>query len=187
MRTPITAPIAAAAVAAAVLPLALAAPAHAERYGIDDPRDTHHGSDLHSATVRHGAASLDVTTQHVNLRRSPATGSGAMVFVDTDRADAGPEYVLAGGFYRGTDYVLRETDGFARKTWGDPVEHGDYVMRVDYAQDTVRFRIHRPGIGDPDDARVAVRVAGTRNDGSSHGLVDWLGEPRSFTPWIAHG
>lgn len=24
-------------------------------------------------------------------------------------------------------------------------------------------------------------------DGTSKGLVDWLGEPHSFTPWIARG
>jgi len=35
--------------------------------------------------------------------------------------------------------------------------------------------------------RIAVRVSGTRADGSSSGLVDWLGEPRSFTPWVARG
>jgi hypothetical protein len=31
------------------------------------------------------------------------------------------------------------------------------------------------------------REVGTRSDGSSKGLVDWLGDPRSFTPWVDRG
>ena len=43
-----------------------------------------------------------------------------------------------------------------------------------------------PEIG-PDEVRVAVRVSGTRTDGTSHGLTDWLREPRFFTPWVERG
>ena len=45
----------------------------------------------------------------------------------------------------------------------------------------------RTTLGAPDRVRVAVRVSGTRTDGTSTGLVDWLGEPRSFTRWVARG
>jgi hypothetical protein len=34
---------------------------------------------------------------------------------------------------------------------------------------------------------IAMRVSGNRSDGATDGLVDWVGEPRSFTPWIAQG
>jgi hypothetical protein len=49
------------------------------------------------------------------------------------------------------------------------------------------MRVSRAALGKPARVRVAVRVSGTRSDGSSAGLVDWLGEPRSFTRWVARG
>lgn len=183
MRTP----IAAATLAAAVLPLAIAGPAHAEQYGIDDPRDTAHGSDVLSMSVRNAGQSIDITTHHENLRRDPATGSGGVVYLDTDRSDRGPELAFVAGFYAGTDYQLIRTEGFGRQQWGAPLQHADYLMRVNYAKDTVHFRIHRPGVGNPDEVRVAVRVSGTRTDGTSAGLVDWVGRKNGFTPWIDHG
>ena len=173
--------------AAAVLPLALAAPAHAERYGVDDPRDTSHGSDVTSLSVRNAGESIDITTTHRNLRRDPATGSAAVVYLDTDRGDRGPEFVFVAGLYEGTDYTLLRTEGFGLKQWGAPLRHADYLLKVDYAKDTARFRIHRPGVGNPDEVRVGVRVSGTRSDGTSRGLVDWVGHKNGFTPWIEHG
>ncbi len=175
------------AVATAALSLTIAGPASAELYGVDDPRDTSHGSDVISLSVRNGAEEVDVTTYHEDLRRDPATGSSGTVYLDTDRADRGPEYVFVGGFYEGTDYVLRATEGFGPGKWGDPVEQGDYIMRVDYRKDRVHVRMSRAALGDPGAVRVAVRVTGTRRDGSSHGLVDWVGAPRAFTPWVARG
>ena len=57
-------------------------------------------------------------------------------------------------------------------------------MRVDYDAEQVRFRISREALGSPEAVRVAVRVAGTRADGSTT-PTDWLGTPRSFTDWVA--
>jgi hypothetical protein len=45
----------------------------------------------------------------------------------------------------------------------------------------------RPALGNPGAVRVSVVASGNRTDGTSHGLVDWVGERRSFTPWIARG
>ncbi len=178
---------AAALSAAAALALGVAGTAHAESYGLDDPRDTSHGSDLRAVDIKNGEENLHVVTSHENLRRDPRTGSAGAVFISTDAEDRGPEYVFVGGFTDGTDYQLIHTEGFAASQWGDPVEHGDYIMRVSYRRDKVRFTMSRHAIGDPGDVRVAVRVGGTRTDGTSRGLTDWLGEPRSFTPWIAQG
>ncbi len=178
---------AAVALSAATLLAGVAGPALGEQYGVDDPQDTYHGSDVLALQVRNGAENLTVTTFHEGLHRDPATGSSGAVYVDTDRHDRGPEYVFVGGFFEGTDYALLETDGFGRKSWGSPVENGDYIMRVRYAKDQVRFRMSRAALGNPDAVRVAVRVTGTRTDGTSHGLVDWVGKPRSFTPWLSRG
>jgi len=176
-----------AALSAAAVTVALAGPASAELYGIDDPQDTFHGSDVRAVQIRNGQDNLAVTTFHSNLRRDPATGSSGRVYVDTDRKDAGPEYVFVGGFFEGTDYQLLHTEGFAPGKWGNPVANGDYVMRVRYAKDRVRFLMSRAALGNPGAVRISVRVSGTRTDGTSHGLVDWVSKRRAFTPWIARG
>ena len=175
----------AAALSAAALTLTQLAPATADGIGVADPADLHHGVDLRSVVVDHKANNLVVTTTHTNLRESFRTGSGGAVFIDTDPTDAGPEYVVVGGYFVGTDYSLLHTDGFAGSTWGDPVE-GSYRMTVDYDKEQVRTRISREALGSPEQVRVAVRVAGTRTrtDGSTT-RRDWLGDPRSFTEWVA--
>lgn len=175
-----------AAVSVAALTLGLAAPANAELYGIDDFGNTGHGSDLRAVQIRNAPKKLVVTTTHENLRKDPKSGSSGAVFIDTDPADRGPEYVFVGGFFVGTDYSLLHTEGFHHSTWGEPVD-GTYSMTVDYLAETVTFRMSRAAIGKAGKVRVAVRVSGTRTDGTSNGLTDWLGEPRSFTPWIAKG
>ncbi len=179
------------AIAAGLATTALAAtiataPAHAESIGAKDPRDTSHGSDLRAVQVRHQDRAVVVVTNHVNLRRDPASGSGGLVYLDTDPSDRGPEYVFVGGYFAGTDYSLLETEGFGAEKMGDVVD-GRWSMKVDYRNDRVRFRVARAAIGDPEQVRVAVRVSGTRTDGSSAGLVDWLGKAHSFTDWVSQG
>lgn len=158
-------------------------PASADGIGVTDPKDLGHGVDLRSVEVQHGGRNVVVTTTHTDLVESFRSGSSGAVFLDTDPSDPGPEYVLLGGYFVGTDYALVSTDGFARSAVGEPVE-GSYRMTVDYERDQVRMRISRDAIGDPDEVRVAVRVAGSRPDGSST-KRDWLGDPRSFTDWVA--
>lgn len=171
----------------ALLTLGLAAPADAGVYGVDDPRDTSHGSDVLALQVRNGQRDVVVKTLHVNLRRAPSSGSSATIYVDTVRRDRGPEFVFAAGYFSGTDYVLRHTDGFAHSTWGKPVENGDYLLRLDYRRDRAKVLLSRAALGNPGAVRVAVRVSGTRSDGTSRGLVDWVGKPRSFSLWIPRG
>lgn len=158
-------------------------PASADGIGVTDPKDLGHGVDLRSVEVQHGGRNVVVTTTHTDLVESFRSGSSGAVFLDTDPSDPGPEYVLLGGYFVGTDYALVSTDGFARSAVGEPVE-GSYRMTVDYERDQVRMRISRDAIGNPDEVRVAVRVAGSRPDGSST-KRDWLGDPRSFTDWVA--
>ena len=133
--------------------------------------------------VQHGGRNIVVTTTHTDLVESYTSGSSGAVFLDTDPSDPGPEYVLLGGYFVGTDYNLVSTDGFAQSAVGEPVE-GSYRMTVDYDRDQVRMRISREALGNPDEVRVAVRVAGTRPNGKNT-KKDWLGEPRSFTDWVA--
>lgn len=181
MRTTI---FSAAALSVAALTLSHLAPASAGAIGVEDAADFDHGVDLRSVEVDHRSANVVITTTHKNLRSSYRSGSSGAVFLDTDPLDRGPEYVFVGGYFAGTDYILVSTDGFAHEKWGEPVE-GSYRMTVDYDLDQVRMRISIGAIGSPEQVRVAVRVGGTRRDGTSLGLVDWLVEPRSFTEWVA--
>lgn len=174
---------AAIALSTAALTLGLAGTAHAEGYDVDDPNDSPHGSDIESLQVRNGAEDLVVRTYHADLRDDPATGSGGAVFIDTDPEDAGPEFVFVGGYFEGTDYTLLETEGFKSRAWGDPVENGDYILRLRYATNRVLIRISQPALGNPDAVRVSVRASGTE----SGDKVDWVGKPRSFTPWLDRG
>lgn len=174
--------LSAATLAAAALALTQL-PASADSIGVTDPKDLDHGADLRSVEVEHKRANVVVTTTHTDLRPSYTTGSSGAVFLDTDPADRGPEYAFVGGYFMGTDYQLLEVDGFSDKAWGEPVE-GSYRMRIDYDTEHVRMRISREAIGSPDEVRVAVRVAGTRPNGSNT-RRDWLGAPRSFTDWVA--
>ena len=179
---------AAVALSAAAVTVGLAGTAHADLYGVDDPQDTFHGSDVLALSVRNGADNVHVTTYHDNLVRKAASGSGEAIYIDTDPDDRGPEYVLAAGLFAGTDYVLTETEGFGVAKWGDPVQHGDYVLHISYSKDRAHAIISRAALGNPDDIRVAVRASGTRTDGTHHGLVDWVGKERRFaTPWIHQG
>jgi hypothetical protein len=172
-----------ATIAVACLALTQAPAANADGIGVTDPKDLGHGVDLRSVEVEHKARNVVVTTTHSDLRPSFRSGSSGAVYLDTDPADPGPEYLLSGGYFVGTDYVLLEVDGFSRKAMGDPVE-GSYRMSIDYDTEQVRMRMSREAIGSPDEVRVAVRVAGSRPDGSNT-RRDWLGEPRSFTEWVA--
>lgn len=174
--------LSAATLAVSALALTHALPANADGIGVSDPKDLGHGVDLRSVEVEHKAANVVVTTTHTDLRPSYRTGSSGSVFLDTDPDDRGPEYLFAGGFFLGTDYNLLEVDGFSDFS-PEPVE-GSYRMRVDHDTDQVRIRISREALGSPEQVRVAVRVAGTRPDGNDT-ATDWLGEPRSFTDWVA--
>ena len=142
------------ALSVAALTVGLAGPASADSIGVRDPRDTSHGSDLRAVHVEHGDRDLVVTTHHTNLRRDPASGSAGTVYVDTDPGDRGPEIVLVGGYFVGTDYQLLHTEGFGRRRWGTPVD-GSYEMTVDYAKDQVRPRSPRSP------ARGSRRLAGS--------------------------
>lgn len=167
-----------AALVAATTAVGIAAPAHADYAVRTDPQDSAHGSDLLELRVAHRAADVVVASTHRDLRRSPASGSGGAVFYDTDPADRGPEFVLVGGWFAGTDYVLLETEGFATKQWGEPVEAGTYRQRIAYRADRVVTVVSRESLGDPDQVRVAVRASGPSGD------VDWVGAPGAFTGWL---
>ena len=171
--------------AAAALALGgFAAPANAASIGVTDPADANHGVDLRAVRVVNGDKNLRIVLNHANLRRSPKSAAGGAVYIDTDPADKGPEFVFVGGYFEGTDYQLLRTEGFGVKKWKGVVS-GFHIMTLDYDKEQTRMRMSRKAIGGAGKVRVAVKVSGERKDGTD--VVDWLGEPRSFTPWVARG
>lgn len=173
-----------AAIAAAALALSLpTASAHAQGIGTKDPADLDHGVDLRLAQVDNTDTYVKVALTHTNLRKDPASGAGGAVYLDTDPDDAGPELVFVGGYFQGTDYQLLETEGFGPGKWGEPVD-GFWRMRLNYKADRTIMRMSRQAVG-ADDLRVAVKVAGQESDGTT--VVDWLRQPKSFTPWVSRG
>lgn len=173
-----------AAASATALALSLGAPASAAGIGVTDPDDVNHGVDLRAVNVVHNDKSLKIVLNHTNLRPSPKSGAGGAVYLDTDPADKGPELVFVGGYFEGTDYQLLHTEGFGVKNWKGVVD-GFHILRLDYDKEQTRMRISRAALGAVDSVRVAVRVSGERRDGTQ--VVDWLGDPRSYTPWVSRG
>ncbi len=174
----------AAAATAAALTISIAGPASAERYGIDDPIESSHGVDLVAVTAINAQNSLRVVLTHQNLRRTPTPGAGGAIYIDTDPADQGPEFVFVGGLFSGTDYQMLTTEGFGLNKWGDPVD-GSYSLKLDYDNEKSYFKISQAVLGNPDEVRVAVRVSGDRAGGGH--VVDWMGKPRRYSLWLQRG
>lgn len=177
----ITAGLAVLGTAAATV--ALSAPALAQTDTIGDPRgDMDHGADIHRVKVANEDV-VRVKVTHRDLVRSPRSGSSISVFLDVDRGKAGPEYILVGGTYDGTDYALVKAGGWSQ---GRRVNSStcDYRMNVDYAADTATVTIDRDCLDNPGAVRVAVRTSGATGDDMVH---DWLAWRRQFTPWVARG
>lgn len=173
---------AAAGLVAAVLTSTLlaATPAHAESGSWSDPDDqTGRTHDLRRAVVHHGAERIVVRSDIDHLSRENV-GSMA-VYVDTDRSRRGPERVLGGGIFEGTDYSMWRMRDW-RYTGQMPLEC-DYAMQPRYRADVVRVVMDRDCVGNADRMRVAVKVSGGEDGAES----DWLGSRREFTRWLTAG
>lgn len=145
--------------------------------------DMAHGADIWKVTVGH-RKQVTVDIRHADLVRSYKSGSSGSVFLDTDPARTGPEYVFMGGFFEGADYQLARAEGW--KAVGSPINlRCSYIMKLDYARDVTHIAIGRGCLGKPDRVRVAVRTGGEQPDGTI--VRDWLHRPRSFTRWVARG
>lgn len=169
------------AVLAGLLGGLLAAPAHAERGGYDDPADaTASLNDIYALDVVHGAEQVSVGVHVDDLRaRSDAGPAGLTVFLDGDPARKGPELALTTGLQAGTDYQLLRV-----RRWrlvGEPLGC-DHQVRLRFRPDVVRVRVARTCLGDPDRVRVAVKML-DEYDGS-HPVVDWVRAYRRMTPWL---
>lgn len=161
-RTPLGA-----AAAAVLVTAVLATPAHAGRYGIDDPADaTASLTDIYGLQARYGSANLVVKVRFNELRSDSA--AGVTMFIDTDRERRGAEFVLNSGLGEGTDFVLTPAEGW--RASDEPIRC-DYDARPKWNKDLFWARISRGCLDDASAVRVTVRMI-DQADGS-HQVVDW--------------
>lgn len=171
-----------AVVALATASLMVPSAAQAATVTVEDAAgDIAAGADLLSVKLSYGKK-IKVVLQHDNLVKSFKSSAGGSVFLDTDADEKGPEFVLMGGFFEGTDYVLLRTDGW--KSVGEPLTC-KHRLTLDYAADTAKMRFGRACLGKPEEVRAAVKVAGKKGTGDVE--IDWMTERRAFTPWVAQG
>jgi hypothetical protein len=154
--------------------------------------DMTQGADIRSVRVANGEERLRVNVRHRDLVRSFRSGSSIAVYIDTDRTRTGPEFVFLGATFEGGDYALLPADGWKQDGRRQvPLNGGMYIMRLDYVEDVARIAIDQVILGDPAKVRVEVKTgAELLPEGqitSDPAKVDWLGEPKQFTPWVAKG
>lgn len=164
----------------------LAGAATAETTTFKDARgDLDHGADITRVRVVNEDR-VKVRVVHRDLVRSYESGSSMAIFFDTDRSRKGPEFVFQGATFEGADYALLRAKGWKPKSrQAVPLRCG-YDMALNYARDTATVRLDRACLGYPGRIRVEVKTGGTGDEPATSG-VDWLGTPRTFTPWVTRG
>lgn len=172
------------ALATTLLGAALA-PASAERASYADPDEASGYSlnDLRRVSVAHDTDRFAVRVKVDDLRRTSEAGpAGLTIRIDTRSGRPGPEYRLTTGLYDGTDYqLMRVRDG---RAVGEPLTC-EHAVRLGFATDVVRFTADRGCLGTPDRVRISVKMTDLYD--GSHPVTDWLGEPGSWTSWLAAG
>jgi hypothetical protein len=159
---------------------------------IDDRGDMSQGADIRKVRVVNGHGKLRVDVVHRDLVRSFRSGSSIAVYIDTDESRSGPEFAFVGGTFEGADYALVKAEGFGNTSRRQaPLNGGTYLMRIDYVRDVARIGIDQVVLDSPDRVRVEVKTGAELlpegSAGPGQNEVDWLGTPRSMTPWVARG
>lgn len=181
MRTRISLTAIPALALAAAASVVLAAPAHAEFYRIDDPADASTSlTDIYGVEVNHGNEKVLVKVRFNELMRSSA--AGVSVYLDTDRDEKGPEYLLSSGLGDGTDYVLTVADGW--QGTDDRVDC-DYSARPKWGQDVFRAVIDRDCFDRSPSVRVSVKMV-DQADGSRP-VRDWVPKRHRWSLPVASG
>jgi hypothetical protein len=162
--------------------LGLAAPANAERYGIDDPADAGgSNNDIQAFSYVHGKATVRFVIDVDDLRR--VSDGGATVYFDTRSGRKGPEFALGTGLSSGTDYALYRTRGFNPGAGSHPLDC-DYQVKLRYKSDKVVGSIARECFGNPKRLRATVRVIDTVDDAT---VTDWAPGTKAFGLWVHAG
>jgi len=153
-------------------------PASAERQTFRDrANDAQRGVDIRTVHVSNAGRIL-VRTKFDYLGRRGSTGLA--IYFDTNRRNAGPEYLAAGGLFEGSDSILGRIAG-----WNDQFADWSSGCRYD-----LRIHYGRGGTATIDLARGCLRRPGEiRATAKSNGpgRNDWAPRRRTFYPAVDHG
>ena len=154
--------------------------------------DMKQGADIRKVRVINGDERLRVNVRHRDIVKSFRSGSSIAVYIDTDKARTGPEYVFLGATFEGGDYALLPAEGWKRDGNRQvPLRGGSYSMTLDFVEDVARISIDQVILGDPARVRVEVKTgAQLLPEGSTTPTEterDWLNAPRKFTTWVVKG
>jgi hypothetical protein len=169
----------------ATLVATTAAPASAERLGLDDPADVGGASlsDILAVTAVHAPRKVVVRVDFAELKPTSDAGPSSLsVFVDTDRSTSGPEFRIGTGLQAGTDYQLVRMENW--KAVGEALTC-PHVVAINFDTNRVRTRISRSCLGNPQKVRIGVKMTDLYD--GSHPVVDWLGKRRYLSIPIASG
>lgn len=169
--------------AAALIAVSLVAtsPAHAQRETFSDPADAAGPvSDIRRVVVNNAT-----TRNRVAVRADMGAvilGDSAILWLDTKRADAGPEYKVR--LYPESDgFTLRRVNSFAGK--GHAVRCSGMRLRAAAGQhQTFTWSFPRSCLKNPGKVRATVRA---RWLFASRVVIDWAPGYHRFTGWVARG
>jgi hypothetical protein len=164
------------------------APAAAATATVTDPTgDSGQGVDLVALDVRHAAPTapnrLVLRARHTGL---PDFDTGVFTtvtfWIDVDRADHGPEFVVdvipnAGGMR------LLSVEGWNRGDRHDQPCPGMRARADVFTDAPVTLSVPRSCLGDPARVRGAVKAVGETPRGEVVGR-DWVGGRRHWSPWV---
>ncbi len=164
------------AVATAVPPAAAATDTFTDR-----ANDARRGVDIRSVHVANERTVLVRTTfDSVNRRRL----INLYVYLDTNRRNHGPEYYLAGGIWRGTDWQALRIDGWHDRT-PRLLLHCDVDLRVRYGRSgTATYEVARGCLRLPDEVRVSVKSQKSARQPPVP--YDWAPRRQSFSKPVDH-
>jgi hypothetical protein len=173
---------------AALVTVLTATPAAAAKVTVPDPTgDSGQGVDLVALDVRHSTINtpnrLVLRARHTGL---PDFDSGVFTtvtfWIDVDRADRGPEFVVdvipnAGGMR------LLAVEGWGRADKRVQPCPGMRARADVFTDGPVRLSVPRSCIDDPARVRGAVKAVGETPQGEVVGR-DWVGGRRHWSPWV---
>jgi hypothetical protein len=148
--------------------------------------------DIRRVRVLHGADSLKVVVRLDDYRSNRNGGlDDVIVYLDSDRARQGPEFMLR---VRGVRYYFLRMRHW--RTLRSPYRSAPYTsgcsglrFRYDFDRDRVAFtvpRVHRC-VGRPRDVRVSVEAAHRRETARSSYVEDYAPAEHQFYDWVRQG
>ena len=139
---------------AALLLTTSAAPASAERLGLDDPADAGGSvSDILAVSAVHGAERVTVRVDFAELHPTSDFGPSSLsVFFIDHPSQKGPEFRIGTGLQEGTDYQLVRMENWRAVGEALSCEHD---VKLNFKADRVRTRVDRRCLGDPEKVRAS--------------------------------